>query len=168
MTISMHQASVPVCVRTLTNLITILQKGAAYADSKKIDPTVLLNTRLSPDMFPLVRQVQIACDIAKRGIARLAGVEAPSFADDETTFAELIDRLHKTIAYLNTITPEQVDGSEANTITLPMGKHTLTFAGLPYLLDFVLPNVYFHVTTAYNILRHCGVEVGKVEFLGKM
>jgi uncharacterized protein len=167
MTISMYQAAVPVCTLTLNNLIGILKKGAAYAEVKKIEQTVLLNTRLSPDMFPLVKQVQIASDVPRRGIARLAGVEAPSFADEETTFAELIDRLQKTIAFFATITAAQVDGSEEKTITLPVGGgKTMTLAGMPYLLSFVLPNTYFHVTTAYVILRHCGVEVGKGDFLG--
>ena len=166
MTISMYQASVPVCIRALNNLIGILKKGAAHAEAKKIDPTVLLNTRLAPDMFPLVKQVQIVSDVSRRGIARLAGVEAPSFTDDETTFAELIERLQKTIAFFETITPAQVDGSEEKTITLPIRDQTMTFAGLPYLLSFILPNVYFHVTTTYAILRHCGVELGKVDFLG--
>jgi uncharacterized protein len=167
MTISMYQASVPSLVRSLTNLVAILEKGAAHAEAKKIDPAVLINSRLYPDMLPLVRQVQIASDIARRGVARLAGLEAPKMEDTETSFAELVDRLQKTTAYLETLTSEQIDGSEAKSISLPMGKDTLTLAGLPYLLAFVLPNVYFHVTTAYNILRHNGVELGKIDFLGK-
>ena len=167
MTISMHQASVPPLVRSLTNLVAILEKGAAHAEAKKVDPAVLISSRLYPDMFPLGRQVQIASDIARRGAARLAGLEAPAMEDNETTFAELIDRLQKTTAYLETLTPEQIDGSEEKSITLPMGKESMTFAGLPYLLAFILPNVYFHVTTAYNILRHNGVELGKLDFLGK-
>lgn len=167
MTISMYQASVPSLIRTLTNLIGILEKGAASAEARKIDPTVLVNSRLYPDMLPLARQVQIASDIARKGVARLAGGEAPKLEDQETTFPELIDRLHTTIAFLETFTPDQIDGSEGKTISLPVGKETMTFEGLPYLLSFVMPNVYFHVTTAYNILRHAGVEVGKVDFLGK-
>ncbi|BDA73596.1 hypothetical protein CAL7716_077620 [Calothrix sp. PCC 7716] len=167
MTISMYQASVPVCIRTLNNLVGILEKGAAYAETKKIDQSVLVNFRLFPDMFPLSRQVQIASDIAKRGAAQLAGVEAPTFEDNETTFSELIDRTKKTISYLETLKPEQIDGSEEKTITLQAGGNTLTFQGMPFLLYFVLPNVYFHVTTTYNILRHCGVELGKKDFLGK-
>lgn len=154
-------------IRSLTNLIGILEKGAASAETRKIDPTVLLNMRLYPDMFPLVRQVQVASDIARRGAARLAGVEAPSVADTETTFAELTERLRGTIAFLETLTADQIDGSEAKIIELPIGKQTMQFEGLPYLVGFVLPNVYFHVTTAYNILRHAGVEVGKMDFLGK-
>ena len=167
MTISMYQASVPVCIRTLNNLVSILEKGATYAETKKIDPNVLVNSRLSPDMFPLSRQVQIASDIARRGAAQLAGIEAPKFEDNETTFPELIDRLKKTISYLDTFKPEQIDGSEERTITLQMRDNTLSFQGMPFLLYFVLPNVYFHVTTAYDILRHCGVELGKIDFLGK-
>lgn len=127
----------------------------------------MVNFRLFPDMFPLSRQVQIASDIAKRGAAQLAGVEAPKFEDNETTFPELIDRTQKTISYLNTFKAEQFDGSEERTITLPVRNDALTFQGLPFLLYFVLPNVYFHVTTVYDILRHCGVELGKQDFLGK-
>lgn len=167
MTISMYQASVPVFIRTLNNLVGILEKGAKYAETKKIDPSVLVNSRLSPDMFPLFRQVQIASDIAKRGVAQLAGVEAPKFEDNETTFPELIDRIQKTISYLDTFKPAQIDDSEERKITLQMRENTLSFQGMPFLLYFVLPNVYFHVTTAYDILRHCGVEVGKQDFLGQ-
>ena len=118
-------------------------------------------------MFPLFKQVQIASDIAKRGAAELAGVEAPKFEDNETTFSELIDRTQKTISYLDTLKPEQFDGSEEKTITLQAGGNTLSFQGMPFLLYFVLPNVYFHITTTYDILRHCGVELGKQDFLGK-
>ncbi len=167
MTISMYQASVPVFIRTLNNLVGILEKGAAHAETKKIDPSVLVNSRLAPDMLPLSKQVQIACDIAKRGAARLAEVEGPNFEDNETTLSELIQRIHKTISYLETLKPEQIDGSEEKTVTLPMRDNTLSFQGMQFLLYFVLPNVYFHVTTAYDILRHCGVEIGKQDFLGK-
>jgi uncharacterized protein len=167
MTISMYQASVPSLIRALNNLAEILAKGAAYAEAKKIDPSVLLSSRLYPDMLPLMRQIHIASDIARRGIARLAGQEAPKYEDDETTFADLIDRLHKTTAYLQTFTAEQIDGTEEKTITLPVGPNTMSFAGESYLLYFILPNVYFHVTTAYNILRHNGLEIGKADYLGK-
>ncbi|QFS51429.1 DUF1993 domain-containing protein [Nostoc sphaeroides] len=166
MTISMYQASIPVSIRALNNLVNILEKGAAYAETKKIDPNVLINSRLSPDMLPLSKQVQIASDIVNRGAARLAGVEAPTFEDNETTFGQLIDRIHKTISQLNTFKPEQIDGSEEKEITLQMRDNTASFQGMPYLLYFVLPNLYFHVTTAYDILRHCGVELGKQDFLG--
>ncbi|WGV28155.1 DUF1993 domain-containing protein [Halotia branconii] len=167
MTISMYQASIPVFIRALNNLANILEKGAAYAETKKIDPSVLINSRLSPDMLPLSKQVQIASDIVNRGAARLAIVEAPKFEDNETTFAQLIERIHKTISQLNTFKPEQIDGSEEKEITLQMRDTTASFQGMPYLLYFVLPNLYFHVTTAYDILRHCGVELGKQDFLGQ-
>jgi uncharacterized protein len=167
MTISMYQASVPPLVRSLSNLAAVLEKGADHAEGNKIDPTVLINSRLYPDMFALAKQVQIASDVARRGVARLAGTEAPKVEDDETTFAQLIARLQHTTAYLQTFTPEQIDGSESKSISLPMGQETLTLEGLPYLLSFILPNVYFHVTTAYNILRHSGVALGKIDFLGK-
>ncbi|MCC2692879.1 DUF1993 domain-containing protein [Nodularia sp. LEGE 04288] len=167
MTISMYQASIPVSIRSLNNLVGILEKGAMYAETKKIDPSVLINSRLFPDMFPLSKQVQIACDIVNRGAARLAGVEAPSFEDNETTFPQLIERIQKTIAQLNTFQPEQIDGSEEKTITLQVRDNTLSFPGISFLLYFVLPNLYFHVTTAYDILRHCGVELGKQDILGQ-
>jgi hypothetical protein len=166
MTISMYQTLMPSIVRSLNNLMAILEKGAAHAEARKIDPSILINSRLYPDMLPLARQVQIASDIARRGAARLAGLEAPQMEDTETSFPELIVRLQKTIAYLETLTPEQIDGSEEKSISLPVGKETINFGGLSYLLYFILPNVYFHVTTAYNILRHCGVELGKRDFLG--
>lgn len=168
MTISMYQASVPPIIKSLQNLIAILEKGAVHATAKKIDPAVLINSRLYPDMFPLGKQVQIASDITRRGAFRLAGLEAPSMEDHETTFPELVQRLQETIDYLNTLTASQIDGSESKTILLSIGKETMTFEGLPYLTDFILPNLYFHVTTTYNILRHSGVEVGKGDFLGKL
>lgn len=168
MTISMFQASVPQLVRAIRSLVAILGKGAAHAEASNIDPTVLINSRLYPDMFPLGKQVQIVSDVSRRGVARLAGVEAPALEDTETTFAELIDRLEKSIAYLETFSAEQLDGTEEKEITLPVGKgKTMTFEGWPYLSFFVLPNVYFHVTTAYDILRHNGVELGKRDYLGK-
>ncbi|MBE9006934.1 DUF1993 domain-containing protein [Fortiea sp. LEGE XX443] len=167
MTISMYKASIPVSIHALNNLVGILEKGAMYAETKKIDPSVLINSRLSPDMFPLSKQVQIASDITNRGTARLAGIEAPKFEDNETTFPQLIERIHKTISHLKTLKPEQIDGSEERTITLQIRDNTLTFQGMPFLLYFVLPNLYFHVTTAYDILRHCGVELGKQDFLGQ-
>lgn len=166
-TLSMYQASVPVLSHSLSNLAKILQKGAAYADAKKVEHSVLLGTRLYPDMFPLSRQVQIASDISRRGVARLAGLEAPKLEDQESNFPELIQRIDQTIAYLNTFSAEQMDGTETKVIELPIGSQTLTFEGQPFLLYFVLPNVYFHITTTYNILRHCGVEVGKRDFLGE-
>jgi uncharacterized protein len=167
MNISMYQASVPPIVRSLNNLITILEKGDRYARSKKIENSILINSRLYPDMHPLSKQVQIASDVTRRGVARLAGLEAPAMADNEQTFTELIDRIRNTITYLETISPAQIDGSETKTIVLPMGKESITLQGMPYLNAFILPNLYFHVATAYNILRHSGAELGKIDFLGK-
>jgi hypothetical protein len=163
----MYQASVPTFTHMLTNLAGILEKAAAHAEAKKIDPAVLINSRLYPDMFPLVRQIQIAADGAKGGAARLAGMEPPKYEDNEATFPELIGRIRKTVAYLETLKPGQIEGSEEKTITLPMRNGTRVLMGMPYLLNHVLPNFYFHVTTAYDILRHCGVEIGKQDFLGK-
>lgn len=163
----MYRASVPVFIRALRNLSGVMRKGEASALARKIDPAVLLNYRLTPDMFPLTRQVQIATDVAKGCVSRLAGVEAPVFADDETTFAQLFDRIDRCVAYLETFRPEQVDGTESKAVTLKMRSGELHFEGLPYLLDFALPNVYFHCTTAYAILRHGGVEIGKNDFLGR-
>ena len=168
MTISMYQASVPPMIKTLSNLRNLLEKAVAHAEAKKIDPSVLINARLYPDMFPLSRQVQIATDMAKGAASRLAGQEVPKYEDNEATFPELVARLDKTIALLENFKPEDIDGSEDRTITLPMRDRTLTFKGLPYLIDYVLPNVYFHTTTAFAILRHNGVEIGKKDFLGKV
>jgi hypothetical protein len=163
----MYQASVPVFVRALNNLAALLEKAAAHAEAKKIDPAVLMNTRLFPDMLPLVRQVQIASDSAKGGAARLASNEPPKYEDNEKSFPELIARLRNTVAYLESIKPDQIDGSEDRTVSWKTQTTTRTMQGMPYLLSHVTPNVYFHVTTAYAILRHCGVEIGKQDFLGK-
>lgn len=167
MTISMYQASVPVFLRALGNLGGILEKAATHAEAKKIDPAVLLAFRLYPDMFPLSRQVQIASDNAKGCVARLAGAEPPKFEDNETSFPELITRLRKTADFLKTLTPAQIDGSEERQIVLKMRDGAREFLGQAYLLHYALPNFYFHATTAYAILRHCGVELGKKDFLGK-
>lgn len=166
MSLSMYQASVPVFVRMLENLAAILKKAEAHAEARKIDPAVLITDRLAPDMFPLARQVQIATDGAKGGVARLAGVEPPSYADTETTFAELQERIAKTIAFLKSMPAEQIDGSEERTITLKLRGADVNFQGQSYLLNFVLPNFYFHLMTAYLILRHDGVELGKMDYLG--
>jgi len=168
MTLSMYQASVPVFIRALGNLSAILDKGAAFAEAKKIEPSVLVNARLAPDMFPLARQVQIATDGVKGCAARLAGVEVPSYADTESTFPELQARIAKTIAFLQGFTPEQIDGSEERVVTLKIRHKDISFVGQPYLLNFVLPNLFFHITTAYAILRHNGVEIGKMDFLGNL
>ena len=167
MNISMYQASVPVFARALVNLAVILEKAAAHAEARKIDPAVLIGYRLYPDMLPFARQIQIATDGAKGGVARLAGIEPPKFEDNEATIADLTARLRKTVAYLETIKPDQIDGSEDKTVTWKTQTTTRTMQGMPYLLNHVTPNVYFHVTTAYAILRHCGVEIGKQDFLGK-
>ncbi|MGZ5571645.1 MAG: DUF1993 domain-containing protein [Usitatibacter sp.] len=163
----MYQASVPTFVRALNNLAAILEKAAAHAEARKIDPAVLVNSRLYPDMFPLVKQVQIAADAAKGGCARLAQVEPPVFEDNEATFADLVARLRKTVSYLETLKPEQIDGSEDRTVTWQTRHATKSMQGMPYLLNHVLPNLFFHVTTAYDILRHSGVEIGKGDFLGR-
>lgn len=164
---SMYHASVPVFIRMLGNLAAILEKAAAHAEAKKIDPAVLVASRLYPDMFPLAKQVQIASDAAKGGAARLAQLEPPAFEDNEATFADLIARCRKTIAYLETLKPEQIDGSEDRTVTWKTRTATKSMQGMPYLVNHVLPNLYFHITTAYAILRHNGVEIGKGDFLGK-
>lgn len=166
MTISMYQASVPVLVRMLGNLSAILTKAAAYAEAKKIEPRVLLDARLAPDMLSLTRQVQIASDSAKGCGARLAAVDLPKYEDNEASFEELQARITKTVAFLNSLRPEQIDGSEDRDIAIPARDQTLQFKGVVYLLNFVLPNFYFHVTTAYAILRHNGLDVGKMDFLG--
>jgi len=168
MTLSMYQASVPVFLRTLAALSGVLDKAAAHAAQRKVEPSVLLNTRLFPDMFPLVRQVQLTADFAKGAGARLAGIDVPKFADAESTFDELKARIAKTVDFLKTLKPAQVDGSEGREITIPIGGQPQHFKGQPYLLHFALPNFFFHATTAYDILRHCGVEVGKRDFLGPL
>lgn len=166
MSISMYQASVPVLVRGLTNLQNILGKAEAHAAEKQIDPAVFINGRLFPDMLPLVRQVYITTDTAKGCAARLAGVEPPKYEDVEVSFEELHARIQKTIDYLKEFNAQQIDGSEERQVTLKMRSGPVDFTGLNYLLQFVLPNFYFHITTAYGILRHNGVEVGKRDFLG--
>jgi len=167
MPLSMYQTSVPVLIHNLKTLAAILKKGADHAKTRGIEPSVLVNARLFPDMFPLSRQVQIATDMAKGGAARLAGVEMPSFPDTESSFPELQERIAKTVAFLKSIKPAQLEGSEAREVQLQMRMGSIAFNGQNYLLGWVLPNVYFHITTAYNILRHNGVELGKWDFLGK-
>jgi hypothetical protein len=167
MKISMYQTSVPVYTFMLTNLAAVLEKAAAHAEAKKIDPTVFINARLYPDMFPLVRQVQVAADNAKGAVARLAGLEPPRYEDNEKSFPELRERIQKTTNYFKTLKPEQIDGSEERTITIQMRGKAVTFQGMPYLLTFAMPNFFFHVATAYDILRHNGVELGKLDYLGR-
>jgi hypothetical protein len=167
MSLSMHTATVPTCVRALNSLAAILDKAAAYAEARKIDPKVLLDTRLVPDMFPLSTQFHIANDIAQGGAARLAGAEVPTFEPKERTFAEWITVTRGTIAYLESLKPAQFDGSEDKTITWQTRSATRTMQGTAYLFHHVLPNVFFHVTTAYDILRQSGLELGKLDYLGR-
>jgi uncharacterized protein len=166
MSLSMYQAAIPAFVQMLNSLPAILDKAEAHAGSRKIDPEVLLNYRLAPDMLPFVRQIQIAADLAKGAAARLAGVEVPKHDDTEKTFADLKSRLAKTVAFVQSFRPNEIDGSEDREINLTLGEHKMSFKGQPYLVHFVLPNFYFHCTTAYDILRHCGVELGKRDFIG--
>ena len=166
MKISMYEASVPPFVHALENLAAILEKAAVHCEAKKVDPAVLMNSRLYPDMFPLVKQVQIAADAAKGGSGRLAQVEPPAFEDNEASFADLVARLRKTVDFLRTLKPAQFDGAEDRTCTWKTRKGEKSMQGMPYLLGHVLPNLYFHATTAYAILRHNGVEIGKGDFLG--
>jgi uncharacterized protein len=166
MAFSMSRASLPVFEIGLNALSANLDKAAAFAAAKKIDPSVLVNMRLAPDMFPLSRQVQIATDQAKNGSARLAGVEAPKYEDNETTIDQLKARIAKTLAYIKTLDARQIDGAADREINFPVGPNKGQMKGDDYLNHFVLPNFYFHITTAYDILRHCGVECGKRDFLG--
>jgi uncharacterized protein len=166
MTLTMHQATVPTCARALNSLAAILEKAAAYAQSRKIDPAVLLQTRLCPDMLPLSSQIFIANDIAGGGAARLAGVEVPTFDGRDKTLAELIINTRKTAAYLESLQPQQFAGAEDRTVSWQTRTSSKSMQGLPYLLSHVLPNVYFHVTTAYDILRQSGLEIGKQDYLG--
>ena len=168
MTISMYEASVPAFVSMLKNLSAILDKAQACAESKKVAPTVLPASRLFLDMFPLSKQVQIACDFAKGTVARLAGIEIPKYEDNEQTIEELKARIAKTIAFVESVAAAQINGSEEREITLTVGGKEMKFKGQPYLLGFSLPNFYFHLTTAYNILRHNGVEIGKRDFMGQV
>jgi len=168
MSLSMYQASVPVFVRALGNLRHILQKGEAHAKAKDVADAVLLQTRLVPDMLPLVKQVQIACDMACRCAARLAGEEPKSFEDNEVTMAEVYDRIDRAVAYLQSFKAEQIDGSESRAIHLKMRNGEINLDGQSYLLHFTLPNVFFHCTTAYNLFRGMGVEIGKMDFVGTL
>jgi uncharacterized protein len=163
----MHSASSPIFISMLGNLDHFLAKAAAHAEAKKFDPANLLAARLAPDMLPLTRQVLIACDASKFGIARLSGVEAPKFDDTESTIEQLRERIAKTIAYINSVSADQLDGTEDKDVTFPIGRDgtTRTMKGEAYLKHWVFPNFYFHVTTAYALLRHNGVELGKTEFL---
>jgi hypothetical protein len=163
----MYQASAPRFANLLRNLSAIIEKAEAHCAARKIEPTVLTSYRLYPDMFPFTRQVQIACDTAKGSIARLAGVDIPKHEDTEQTFAELKARIAKTLDFVESVSAAKIDGSEDKEIVLQMRSGERRFKGMQYLLGHAYPNFYFHVTTAYNILRHNGVDVGKADFIGK-
>ena len=167
MPFTMYQATVPAFVQTINALVKILDKAEAETAARKIDPTVLLNYRLAPDMFPLVRQFQLVSDLAKGAVARLAGVEVPKYEDTEETISELKARLVKTVAFVQGFKPSTIDGSEERDVTIPISGKPTTFKGQEYLVTNVLPNFYFHATAAYAILRHCGVTIGKRDFLGR-
>lgn len=165
MSISMSSASLPVFRTMLSNLSHFLDKAQAFVDLKKCDPVALTQFRLAPDMLPFARQILIACDAAKNGAARIAGLEPPRFEDNEQTIADLKARIQKTLDFLATIRPDQIDGTEDKDITFPVGKESRTMKGEAYLKHWVLPNMFFHVTTAYAILRHNGVDLGKRDYL---
>jgi hypothetical protein len=166
MSLSMYQASVPAYTQMLKSLSAVLKKAEAHAEAKKIDPSVFVNARLYPDMAPLARQIQIATDQVKGGLSRLSGSEPPSWADTETTFAELQARIQKALDFAAAIKPEQIDGSEDRQIVLKIGGTDMPFKGQQFLINFSLPNFYFHIVTAYDILRHNGVEIGKRDYMG--
>jgi uncharacterized protein len=166
MPMSMYQASVPAFLQLLTSLSAILDKAEVFAAERKTDPAVLLNYRLAPDMFPLSRQVQIAADHAKGCCARLAGREVPKWADDEASFADLRARIARTVAFVQEFEPSDLDGTEERDVAITVGGQPMRFKGQHYLVNFVLPNFYFHATTAYAILRHAGLRIGKRDFMG--
>jgi uncharacterized protein len=168
MTVSIYDVSIPVLIRGLTNLSAILDKAAAHAEAKKIDPAVFAQARLFPDMHPLTRQIQIACDTAKGAGGRLAGIDIPKHEDNEVSLAELKQRIGKTVDFLKTVKPSQLEGAESRSIEIKTPNRTFSFTGVSYLNHFVLPNFYFHETIAYALLRENGVEVGKSDFLGTM
>ncbi len=163
---SLYQASVTPFIQIMTSIAAVLKKAETYAEAKKIDPSVLIQARLAPDMFPLARQIQIMSDGAKGACARLAGVEVPSYPDTETTFADLQARIAKTIAFIKGLKAEQFTGAETKNVTLKIGGQDMNFTGQDYLFGFAIPNFYFHATATYLILRHNGVEIGKRDFLG--
>lgn len=166
MPITLGAAALPVFTTALTNLAHLLDKAQAHAEARQLSPDVFCTMRFAPDMLPFTAQIRIACDAAKNGSARLAGIEAPKFEDKETTFAELRERVAKTLAWLATLQPAQIDGREAAEITFPVGREaTRTLSGQAYLLHWAIPNVFFHVTTAYDLLRQAGVPLGKADYL---
>lgn len=163
----LYDVSIAPLIRNLHNLKHILQQGELYAEQKKVAPEIVLNSRLAVDMYPLIKQIQLVSDMSKGAGARLAGLDIPQYADDETTFEMLYQRIDKTIDFLSQIQPEQLGGAESRQVVLTIRKVDLTFTGLDYLEKWVMPNVYFHITTAYNILRHLGVPLGKTDYLGQ-
>jgi hypothetical protein len=165
---SMYSMSVPVFAKTLGNLIGVLDKAAAFAEQRKVDPAVLLSARLYPDMFPLTKQIQVACDFAKGAVARLAGQEPPKWDDSETTIADLKARITRTLEFIGGFQAAQIDGSEERAVEITIRGEPVRLQGLPYLAHMVLPNFFFHAVTAYDILRHNGVDLGKRDFIGKV
>ena len=166
MKISMYALSHDVFRKALTQLLHVMEKGIANAKARNFDPNVLAGSRLAPDMFTFAKQIQLTSDFAKNSMARLAGVEAPKFEDSETTMDELVARVKKTLDYIDTISASALEGSETRDIKIPLRDRTVEFKGLPYLQHWAIPNFYFHFVTAYNLLRHNGVDVGKRDFLG--
>lgn len=168
MTLNMYQASVPVILQMFGSIAAVLDKAAAQAAERKIDPTVLVNARLAPDMIPLSGQIQIMTDHAKGCAARLAGIEIPSYADTEKTIDELKARIAKTVDFVKSVTPDQINGAEDREVVLKIGGNDLKLKGSQYFFHFFLPNFYFHATTAYDILRHNGIQIGKRDFIGSI
>jgi len=166
MSISMYDASVPTLLHSLESLKAIMQKAVKHAEARKFDPNVLMGVRLAPDMLPLSKQIQIASDTAKFAVARLTGTDAPKFEDNETTMEQLIARIDKTITYLRGVDAKQFEGAETRTVTITTPSRSLSYPGLTYLRHWVLPNFFFHATTTYALLRHNGVDIGKMDFLG--
>lgn len=168
MSITMHTASVPVFIRMLGNLGTWLDKAEAHAQAKKFDPAVYLGARLAPDMLPFTKQIQIACDGAKFGVSRLAGIEAPKFDDSEASITDLRERVRVTVAFIQSVPASKIDGTEDKDVTIPRRDGPMTLKGEVYLKHYVMPNFYFHLTMAYALLRHNGVELGKADYLGAL
>ena len=166
MSLSMHQCSIPVFIHSLNNLTALLKKGETHFAKEGLDASELINARLHPDMHPLSRQVQIACDVAKGAGARISGIEAPKYDDTESTFTELYTRIDNTLHFLSALSAEAINGTEDKDITMQAGPYELEFTGSTYLIKWALPNLYFHISTAYSILRHNGVDIGKIDFLG--
>ncbi len=166
MKISMHAMSHDVFQKSLTQLLHIMEKGVASAKVRNFDTSILVNARLAPDMFPLVRQVQLTSDFAKNSMARLAGIEPPKFDDSETTMDDLVARVKKTLDYIRTVSVAALEGSETRDVKIPLRDRTLEMKGLPFLQNWAIPNFFFHYVTAYNLLRHNGVDIGKRDFLG--